>query len=155
MCVCAYSKKTEAKRARRGEKETRRLVITAKKLNLLSPLLSSLSLSLSTLPPGNKQTHHQQKRDKPPTLTDGEKAAALYNAACAHASLGDKRAALDALSAAVGEAGFADGRAAAEDGDLASLRGDPAFEALVGRLRAAQDKEEQRKKKGFLGGLFG
>jgi len=62
---------------------------------------------------------------------------------------------LDALSAAVGEAGFADGRAAAEDGDLASLRGDPAFEALVGRLRAAQDKEEQRKKKGFLGGLFG
>ena len=152
--MCAYSKKTEAKRARRGEKETRRLVITAKKLNLLSRLLSALSLTHPP-PPRNKQTHQQQKRDKPPTLTDGEKAAALYNAACAHASLGDKRAALDALSAAVGEAGFADGRAAAEDGDLASLRGDPAFEALVGRLRAAQDKEEQRKKKGFLGGLFG
>lgn len=47
VCVRAYSKKTEAKRARRGEKETRRLVITAKKLNLLSRLLSSLSLSLS------------------------------------------------------------------------------------------------------------
>ena len=56
----------------------------------------------------------------------------------------------------MGEAGFADGRAAAEDEDLASLRGDPAFEALVGRLRGAQEREEeQRKKKGFLGGLFG
>jgi hypothetical protein len=54
----------------------------------------------------------------------------------------------------VGEAGFSDGRAAAEDEDLESLRGDPAFEALVGRLRAEQERAES-KKKGFLGGLFG
>ena len=124
---------------------------SSRKLNLLS---LSLSLSLSLL------SFHSPKspdRDKPPTLTDGERAAALYNAACAHASLGDKRAALDALSAAVGQAGFSDGRGAAADEDLKALRGDPAFEALVGRLRAAQEKEEEaaRKKKGFLGGLFG
>ena len=56
----------------------------------------------------------------------------------------------------MGEAGFDDGAGAAADEDLAPLRGDPAFEALVGRLRAEQDKrEEQRRKKGFLGGLFG
>ena len=131
------------KRKRKASRRKKRLVSC--KTQPQPPPLLSLSLKLTST-----------GRDKPPTLTDGERAAALYNAACAHASLGDKRAALDALSAAVGEAGFDDGRAAAADDDLASLRGDPAFEALVGRLRAEQDKrEEQRKKRGFLGGLFG
>jgi len=64
-CVRAYSKKTEAKRARRGEKETRRLVITAKKLNLLSPLLSSLSLSLSTPPPETNKLTTNKKGTSP------------------------------------------------------------------------------------------
>lgn len=117
-----------------------------------TPLLSPLPLHRHQ----HKLTATKKtKRDKPPTLTDGERAAVLYNTACAQASLGDKRAALDALSAAVGEAGFADGRGAAADEDLAPLRGDPAFEALVGRLRAEQERTEQKQKKGFLGGLFG
>lgn len=146
----AKSKSKDAKTnssKRGGEENDARRLVSPKKKKTQPPRPYSLS----------PETHLANSRDKPPTLTEGERAAALYNTACAHASLGDKRAALDALGAAVGEAGFADGRGAAADEDLAPLRGDPAFEALVGRLRAAQEREEeqQQKKKGFLGGLFG
>lgn len=59
---------------------------------------------------------------------------ALYNLACARALLGQTAPALDALERAV-EAGFRDAGTLAGDQDLASLRGDPRFQALVESLR--------------------
>lgn len=59
---------------------------------------------------------------------------ALYNLACARALLGQSDAALAALDQAV-EAGFRDAGSLAGDEDLASLRGEPRFQALVDRLR--------------------
>jgi hypothetical protein len=56
--------------------------------------------------------------------------ALWYNLACARARLGAKKPALDALERAVG-AGYSDREYMAKDGDLASLRGEARFEALV------------------------
>lgn len=89
-------------------------------------------------------------RDKPAALSDGEVQAAQYNIACARAKLGDVDAAFDALAAAVG-AGYNDSQARAtleSDPDLAPLRADPRFAAVMARVAAA-------KKKGGLFGLFG
>ena len=59
-----------------------------------------------------------------------------YNVACANALLGDHDRALELLDRAVrhgrGNLGWIE-----HDTDFASLRGDPRFEAIVGRLRAA------------------
>jgi TolB-like protein/tetratricopeptide (TPR) repeat protein len=59
-----------------------------------------------------------------------------YNVACAHALLGERDRALELLDRAVrhgrGNLGWIE-----HDTDFASLRGDPRFEAIVGRLRAA------------------
>ena len=89
-------------------------------------------------------------RDKPPGLSDGETQAAHYNAACAHAALGDIDAALISLTAAIA-AGYEDTQARAtleSDPDLAKLRADPRFAGVMQRVAAAR-------KKGGLFGLFG
>lgn len=62
------------------------------------------------------------------------RARALYNLACAQAIRGEREAALASLEGAVA-AGFQDGAYLATDGDLASLRQEPRFQALVERLR--------------------
>jgi serine/threonine protein kinase/Flp pilus assembly protein TadD len=67
---------------------------------------------------------------------DGHRAlsGALYNLACLSAVEGDRQTALSRLREAV-DCGFA-GPAILDDPDLASLRGDPEFEALVETVRA-------------------
>jgi adenylate cyclase len=59
-----------------------------------------------------------------------------YNVACAHALLGESDQALELLDRAIrhgrGNLGWIE-----HDTDFASLRGDPRFEAIIGRLRAA------------------
>jgi len=61
---------------------------------------------------------------------------AAYNGACAYALLGDTEQALQLLDRAV-----AHGRGSLawieHDDDLAALRGDPGYEAILGRIRAA------------------
>lgn len=57
----------------------------------------------------------------------------LYNLACALALTGDKAAAIEALERAA-EAGFTNVTALRGDQDLASLQGEPGFEALVARM---------------------
>ena len=65
----------------------------------------------------------------------------MYNLACVAALRGDRRQALDWLARAV-DHGLKDADHMAKDDDLKSLRGDPAFEALVARARenAAKSK---------------
>jgi tetratricopeptide (TPR) repeat protein len=60
---------------------------------------------------------------------DYRAATALYNQACAHALAGDRRAALDGLSKALG-AGFDQPDLFQTDDDLDALRGDPEFARL-------------------------
>jgi len=60
---------------------------------------------------------------------------ALYNVACFEALRGRRAEALDMLRQAV-EAGFRDADWIANDGDLESLHGDPAFAAIVEHARA-------------------
>jgi adenylate cyclase len=59
-----------------------------------------------------------------------------YNVACAHALLGEHDRAIELLDRAIrqgrGNLGWIE-----HDTDFSSLRGDPRFEAIVGRLRAA------------------
>ena len=62
----------------------------------------------------------------------------LYNLACAYSLDGQIGKALDALEAAV-EAGFNDDRHMEQDPDLASLRQDPRFHALIDRLRRGSE----------------
>jgi len=91
-------------------------------------------------------------KGKPAELSTGELQAALYNAACCSAKLGDVAAGLDFLRAAV-EAGFDDWDALRKgDADLAPLRSAPGAEwgQFVARLPAAKAPPQS-----FLGGLFG
>lgn len=65
---------------------------------------------------------------------------ALYNSACAHALLGRHEEALKYLQYAV-DAGFRDVNHLDTDGDMDSLREDPAFKAIaaqIGKLRLAE-----------------
>lgn len=68
---------------------------------------------------------------------------AHYNLACALARLGKTPEALAALKTAV-ELGFADADHMGEDEDLASLRGEEAFGALVAAARAGESLAEER-----------
>jgi hypothetical protein len=63
-----------------------------------------------------------------------------YNLACVTAQLGDTAAAWKALDEAFAD-GFSDVRTAAADPDLASLRDDPRFAALLTRCRARLDRQ--------------
>ena len=56
-----------------------------------------------------------------------------YNLSCSLALVGDGEAAIEALNAAV-DRGYCDGEWMVRDEDLASLRGDPRFKAIVERL---------------------
>ena len=85
-------------------------------------------------------------RDKPPAPSPGELQAAHFNAACAHAALGDVDAGLTSVAACVA-AGYDDGATLDADPDLAPLRGDARFAAVTAAV--------PRGKKGGGGGLFG
>lgn len=63
-----------------------------------------------------------------------------YDLACALALSGQKAKALDALESAV-DAGFADRDHAAQDGDLASLREEPRFQAALARCAVPRESE--------------
>jgi len=67
---------------------------------------------------------------------DPENPVAWYNLACAYARLGQKRDALAALGRALDE-GLPRPEQMATDEDLAALRGEPGFERLLERARAA------------------
>lgn len=58
---------------------------------------------------------------------------AYYNMACANARLGEKDKAFENLDKAI-EAGFNNRRLMSEDEDLASIRSDQRFEALLARI---------------------
>ncbi|MBA3710478.1 MAG: dienelactone hydrolase family protein [Planctomycetes bacterium] len=66
---------------------------------------------------------------------DPADSAARYNLACALARQGDHAGALGSLEAAI-ESGFTDSEHIATDDDLAAIRGDQAFTALVERAEA-------------------
>lgn len=91
---------------------------------------------------GSVQAAHEGDAERARALGDRAMAArpddfsTAYNVACANALLGDHDRALELLDRAVrhgrGNLGWIE-----HDTDFASLRGDPRFEAIVGRLRAA------------------
>lgn len=62
---------------------------------------------------------------------------AWYDLACCHARLGDKAAALEALAQAI-QRGWTNAMHTVSDPDLEPLRADPAFDALVEQMTAAQ-----------------
>ena len=78
-------------------------------------------------------------------MSDGEKQAALYNIACAHAVRGDVEKGLEAVAGCL-EAGYEDVGTLRADADLAPLRSDPRFEGLIARLVPVASSG--------LGGLF-
>jgi hypothetical protein len=73
--------------------------------------------------------------------SEGEEIAALYNLACAYASLGKAESALASLEGAFG-AGFEDYATLRRDTDLKSLQG-PALEKLI--EQAGNDREAAKK----------
>ena len=91
---------------------------------------------------GSVQAAHEGDAERARALGDRAMAArpddfsTAYNVACAHALLGERDRALELLDRAVrhgrGNLGWIE-----HDTDFASLRGDPRFEAIVGRLREA------------------
>jgi adenylate cyclase len=91
---------------------------------------------------GSVQAAHEGDAERARGLGDRAMAArpddfsTAYNVACAHALLGEHERALELLDRAVrhgrGNLGWIE-----HDTDFASLRGDPRFEAIVERLRAA------------------
>jgi len=91
---------------------------------------------------GSVQAAHEGNAERARALGDRAMAArpddfsTAYNVACAQALLGERDRALELLDRAVrhgrGNLGWIE-----HDTDFASLRGDPRFEAIVGRLREA------------------
>jgi hypothetical protein len=85
----------------------------------------------------------------PRELSQGERQAALYNAACCHALGGDTAAGLAALRACVA-AGFDDWSALRRDADLAPLRSSPEWARFAAGFEA-----QAARSTGILGGFFG
>jgi hypothetical protein len=83
-------------------------------------------------------------------LSQGERQAALYNAACCHARLGEAAAGVDALLACCA-AGFDDFATLRRDADLAPLRSAPEWRAFAASFEAQASSTPQ----GLLGRLFG
>jgi len=70
---------------------------------------------------------------KPRELSAGEEIAIRYNSACCHARLGNVEDGLASLKAAL-ERGYDEYPAIRKDEDIASLREDPRFEAIMARF---------------------
>lgn len=102
------------------------------------------ALALFERAPTLPGTGTKRFRDKPAAASDGERQAALFNAACAHARLGSADQGLAALAACLG-AGYEDWATVEADADLAPLRADPRFQQLSARY----------KPRGGAGGFFG
>lgn len=86
-------------------------------------------------------------KGKPAELSTGELQAALFNAACCHAQLGEASEGVDALRAAV-SAGFDDWAALRQDADLQPLRQAPEWPPFAASLPPPKPPS-------FLDGLFG
>jgi len=78
-------------------------------------------------------------RDKPRSISDGEKQSVLYNIACCHSRLEDARTGLVALAGCL-EAGFDDAQQLQSDPDLAFLRKDSRFAGLIQRFKIQGNK---------------
>ena len=91
----------------------------------------------------------RRTKGKPAELSTGELQAALFNAACCHAQLGEASEGVAALQAAV-DAGFDDWAALRQDADLAPLRKAPEWQQFAASLPASKPPPPS-----FLGGLFG
>jgi hypothetical protein len=83
-------------------------------------------------------------------LSQGERQAALYNAACCHARMGEAAAGVDALLACCA-AGFDDYATLRRDADLAPLRSSPEWRAFAASFEAQAGSTPA----GLLGRLFG
>jgi hypothetical protein len=90
----------------------------------------------------------RRTKGKPAELSTGELQAALFNAACCHAQLGEPGEGMAALRAAV-DAGFDDWAALRQDADLAPLRQSAEWPPFAASLPAPKPPPS------FLGGLFG
>ncbi|CAL8471406.1 g10948 [Coccomyxa elongata] len=88
----------------------------------------------------------KQFRDKPPTISNGEKQAALYNIACCQSRLGKIEPGLMALAGAL-EAGYEDYQQIREDPDLEAVRADKRFQMLIGKYNRSNSN-------GFFGNLL-
>ncbi|BDA46788.1 probable protein MET1, chloroplastic [Coccomyxa sp. Obi] len=88
----------------------------------------------------------KQFRDKPPTISNGEKQAALYNIACCQSRLGKIEPGLMALAGAL-EAGYEDYQQIREDPDLEVVRADKRFETLIGKYNRSNSN-------GFFGNFL-
>ncbi|EIE19738.1 hypothetical protein COCSUDRAFT_54599, partial [Coccomyxa subellipsoidea C-169] len=88
----------------------------------------------------------KQFRDKPPTISNGEKQAALYNIACCQSRLGKTEPGLMALAGAL-EAGYEDYQQMREDPDLEAVREDKRFEMLIGKFNRSNSN-------GFFGNFL-
>lgn len=84
----------------------------------------------------------------------GRLARARYNIACAHALAGQKGEALDELRRAV-ELGFWSWDHIAKDGDLDSIRGEPAFAEAIEKGKAAERAAVEAEVAAALAGLKG
>ncbi|RMH04857.1 MAG: hypothetical protein D6702_02110 [Planctomycetota bacterium] len=85
---------------------------------------------------------HVKAQDEPSV-----RPVAIYNHACVHALWGEKETALRLLEDAVAE-GFDDPETLREDEDLATLREDPRFRALVRSLGGGEEDEEGEEETG-------
>ena len=74
---------------------------------------------------------------------DSDRSGDEYNEACSLALAGDRAGALDALSRAVDD-GWIDAKHTSADSDLAGLRDDPKFTALLAKQTAATQLEDRR-----------
>jgi hypothetical protein len=107
------------------------------------------ALTLFEQAPNLPGTGVKRFRDRPPLASDGERQAASFNAACAHAALGNADQGLAALAACLG-AGYEDFAQVERDPDLAPLRADPRFAQLMARYKPKGGGGAG----GFFGGLF-
>eukprot|EP00210_Caulerpa_lentillifera_P005921 g5661.t1 len=81
-------------------------------------------------------------RDKSPGPSQGEKIAAFYNIACCYSALEESRKALVAMAACL-EVGYRDFKNMLTDSDLAHVRKDPRFLALLDRYKSEDNSSSK------------